>query len=159
MIDPLESRRLLAGGPIVTGLKISPRSPTQTTGSLVFNVTYSDAQGVNALSFDNRDIRIAGPNGYARYATAAGSSSNGDGTVRTVRYKIAPPGGRWDFNDNGTYTVRVHGFQVFDILNNPSDSQLIGRFGVNIPSSAPAPRAMPLSIDRPTTSKLTDLLD
>src|SRR5437763_3093287 len=114
-IDSLEPRQLFAaGGPVVTGFKISPRSPSATTGSLVFTVTYSDQQGVNALSFDNRDIRIAGPNGYARYAGVFGSSSNGDGTVRVARYKIPPRGLRWDDTDNGTYTVRLHGFQVFD---------------------------------------------
>ncbi|MBC8108759.1 MAG: hypothetical protein H7Z14_19400 [Anaerolineae bacterium] len=161
-IDSLEPRQLFAGGPVVTDFKISPRSPIATTGSLVFTVRYADTQGVNALSFDNRDIRIAGPNGFARYATAAGSSSNGDGTVRSVRYKIAPPRGRWDSADNGTYTVRLHGDQVFDILNNASDSQLLGRFGVNIAvrGVAPAPRAMQLAVNRPTAApKLTDILD
>lgn len=159
-IDLLEPRQLLAGGPTVTGFKISPRSPSATTGSLVFTVTFNDTSGIDALSFDNRDLRIAGPNGYARYATVAGSVSNGDGTQRIVRYKIPARDGSWDFADNGTYTVRLHGDQVFDVLNNASDPQLLGKFGVNVPSGAAAPRASAMTTNRSfVPSKLTDVID
>jgi hypothetical protein len=155
-IDPLETRRLLAAGPAVTGFKISPRSPGNITGSLVFTVTYTDTSGIDATSFDNRDLRIAGPNDFARYATAAGSTSNDLGTVRTVRYKIPAPGGAWDSNDNGTYTVRLHGEEVFDTLANASDPQLLGKFGVNIITGQAAPRV--IRMGQASTSKVIDLI-
>ena len=139
MIESLEIRRLLAGGPAVTDFKIAPRSPIATSGSVVFLVTYSDTQGVNSLSFDNRDLRVTGPNGYIRYATVAGSESNADGTVRTVRYKIPTRGLAWDSADNGTYSVRLQGNQIFDILNNASDLRRLGSFTVNIPPRGATP--------------------
>lgn len=157
-IERLETRRLFASGPVVTDFKISPRSPTATTGSLVFTVAYSSTAGIDPTSFDNRDLRIGGPNNYVRYATAAGSSSNANGTVRTVRYKIPAPGGSWNSADNGTYTVRLHGDEVFDILARASAPQTLGRFGVNIASSAGAPR-IAKSASGATTMKVIALLD
>ena len=133
-IDALETRCLFAGGPSVTDFKISPRSPVTTTGSMVFTVTYFSRIGIDPTSFDNRDLRIAGPNNYVRYATVAGSTSNGNGTQRTVRYKIPAPGRVWDSADNGTYTIRLHGNEVFDILARSSDPTTLGRFRVNISS-------------------------
>ena len=76
MLDCLESRVLLAGGPGVTDFKISPRTPTFTTGSVIFTVTYGARVGIDATSLDHRDLRITGPNRFVRYATVAGSTSN-----------------------------------------------------------------------------------
>jgi hypothetical protein len=133
-VEELERRRLLAGGPAVTGFKITPRNPTADTGSLVFSVTYFDVNGVDPTSFDVRDVRIAGPNGFARYARATHSTSDIEGMTRVVRYKIAPPGGTWNAPDNGTYTVRLQGGQVFDLQGNSNDPVALGRFIVNIPT-------------------------
>jgi hypothetical protein len=142
-IDALETRCLFAGGPSVTDFKISPRSPSPTTGSMVFTVTYFSRAGIDPTSFDNRDLRISGPNNYVRYATVAGSTSNENGTQRIVRYKIPAPGRIWDSSDNGTYTVRLHGDEVFDILARSSDPRTLGRFGVNITSGITGGGASP----------------
>ena len=158
-IESFESRFLLAGGPAITGFKISPRNPIATTGSLVFTVTYTDVNGIDPTSLDNRDLRIAGPNGYARYATAAGSISNDLGTQRIVRYKIPARGGSWDSADNGTYTVRVHGGEVFDQLGNDSDSQLLGKFGVNIAAGGRVPQGVVSPFRATAPTKVIDLLD
>src|SRR4051794_18025798 len=141
VIELLEPRRLLsavtatsgaAAGPSAS-LKVTLGAPPRGTESAIFTVTYRDADGVNPTSFDNRDLRISGPNRFARYARAIGSSSNVTGTQRVVRYEIAPPGGVWDIGDNGTYTVRLHGGEVLDFADNASPSQQLGTFTVNIP--------------------------
>ncbi|CAN5586904.1 hypothetical protein BH09PLA1_BH09PLA1_21280 [soil metagenome] len=159
-LEQLEPRRLLAGGPAVVGFKISPRSPDVDTGSLVFTVTYNDADGIDPTSFGNRDLRIAGPNGYARYATAAGSVSNAEGTRRTVRYKIPARGGRWDASDNGTYPVQLHGGEVFDTLGNASDPRRLGKFSVNISSGGALPGASPNRMNaRVNSAPVSTLID
>lgn len=129
--EPLESRQLLSGGPVVTSFKVSPRSPTGT-GSVKITVTYQDSDGVDATSFSNRDIRIAGPNGFARYAHVITSISNGDGSVRTVTYKFPPPNRLWNAADNGVYQFTLHGGVVSDILGNFADFKKLGSIRVNV---------------------------
>jgi len=139
--EALEARRLLSTIAATSGgiagpsavVKVTLGAPPRLQESAIFIVTYRDADGVNPTSFDNRDLRIGGPNRFARYARAIGSSSNVAGTQRIVRYEIAPPGGVWDMGDNGTYTVRLHGGEVFDFADNASPSQKLGTFTVNIP--------------------------
>ena len=157
--DSLEPRFLLAGGPTVIGFKISPRSPEATSGSIVFTITYFDVNGIDPTSLDNRDVRVAGPNDYARYATAFASLSSPLGNQRAVRYKIAPRGGAWDSSDNGTYTVRLRGGEVFDQQGNTSDPRLLGSFGVNIPSGGATPRASGVSASRISIAQTIDLLE
>jgi hypothetical protein len=49
-------------------------------------------------------------------------------------YRMAPPGGSWDYTDNGTWTIRVAATQVRDINNNSSAAPLHpGGFLVHIP--------------------------
>lgn len=146
-IEPLEPRRLLSsltatsgasfGGP-TAGLKITLSSPPRGTEPVIFTVTYRDADGVNPTSFDNRDLRISGPNDFARYARVISSASNVDGTRQVVRYEISAPDQLWDRSDNGTYTVRLHGGEVFDQSGNASASQELGTFTVKIPQRAAA---------------------
>ena len=152
-IESLESRCLLstvtASSPAALGpsaaLKITLSSPPRGTESAIFTVTYRDADGVNVTSLDNRDLRITGPKRLARYARVISSSANVDGTRRVVRYEMGPPGGFWDGSDNGVYTVRLHGGEVFDQLNNASEPQELGRFKVEIQrqaSASPVTRAV-----------------
>src|SRR5690242_18510706 len=132
LFEALESRRLCstvsagsagsALGPSAA-LKITLSSPPRGTEPVIFTVTYRDADGVNITSLDNRDLRISGPKAFARYARAIFSSANIDGTRRTVRYEMGAPGGIWNPSDNGAYTVRLHGQEVFDLLNNASPAQ------------------------------------
>jgi hypothetical protein len=145
-IEFLEPRRLLSTVTASSGaalgpsaaLKITLSSPPRGTEPVIFTVTYRDADGVNPTSFDNRDLRISGPNRFARYARVISSTSNVDGTRQVVRYEIAPPGQLWDRGDNGTYTVRLHGGEVFDQPGNAIESQKLGTFTVNIPQRATA---------------------
>jgi hypothetical protein len=145
-VEHLEARRFLstvtatsgaAAGPSAA-LKITIASPPRGTESVIFTVTYRDVDGVNITSLDNRDLRITGPNRFARYARAISSSANTDGTRRVVRYEMGPPGGFWDAGDNGSYAVRLQGDQVFDLLNNASPAQKLGRFNVQTRKSVGA---------------------
>jgi hypothetical protein len=159
LIDSLESRVLLAGGPAVTDFKISPRNPIFGTASLVFTVTYASRSGVDPTSLDHRDLRITGPNRFVRYATVTGSTSNATGTERTVRYKMAAPGRAWDSADNGTYKVRLHGEAVFDILGRSSDAQTLGSFRVNILSDGISGGARPITQSDATVGASSSIID
>src|SRR5690348_9475107 len=103
MFESLERRQLMSGGPVVTRFSISPRTPDQKTlnGTVVFTVTYRDSNGIDPTSISNRNLRVVGPNGFARYARAESSFANADGTTRTVRYKMSAPNVRWLARDNG----------------------------------------------------------
>ena len=73
-----------------------------------------------------------------QYARVISSASNVDGTRQVVRYEISAPDQLWDRSDNGTYTVRLHGGEVFDQSGNASASQELGTFTVKIPQRAAA---------------------
>jgi hypothetical protein len=110
---------------------VPPVNPTY-----VALVTYSDDVGINTTKIDTNDVRLTGP-GYGSPAVPTSavikSGMMGDKTV-TVEYTFTPPGGTWDFTDNGTYTLVMQANEVFDteavplpVLPGP-----IGSFNANI---------------------------
>ena len=101
---------------------------TQTpgTGAATFDfvVTYSDATtSVDATTFGDNDVLVTGPNAFSQNATLVSSSGN------AVTYRIIAPGGTWDFNDNGTYTVSQNANQVKDAAGNYRAAGTIGTLG------------------------------
>ncbi len=138
-IELLESRTLLSAGPTAI-LRVIPRAPAESATSIQFQVTYTDRDGIDPSSLDSRDLRISGPNDFARYARAVTSTANADATIRIVRYKMASPGRGWDVTDNGTYTVKLRGAVdgVSDLDGHFATAQTLGKFTCNIPSRGAA---------------------
>jgi hypothetical protein len=152
----------MAGGPVVTGFKITPRTPTTLTTSVVFTVTYQDSNGVDPTSFDVRDLRVTGPNGFVRYARAFLSAANPEGTIRVARYKIAPPGDSptWNNLHNGIYSIRLQGGAVSDMLGNFNDPVRLGSFVCAIPVTRGLSQSSPFSMtSRPFEAASHSLLD
>ncbi|CAN5540297.1 hypothetical protein BH09PLA1_BH09PLA1_30800 [soil metagenome] len=135
------------------------------SGSQVLTVMYRDDRAIDTSSFDNRDLRITGPNDFVRYAKFDRiiESKSGGGWVR-VRYKLAAPDGSWVAADNGTYSIRVRGGQAVDTDGNGIDARTIGSFVVNV---APSSRVMqrqagpqsPFASSRIQSDKRGDLVD
>ena len=107
------------------------------TSSQQFKVTFSDEDGVKVSSFGNGDIRVSGPNGYDVAASFVSADSTTSGTPRTATYSVAAPGGSWDANDNGTYTVNLNAGGVKDVKELYAPAQTLGTFKTNIASTAP----------------------
>jgi hypothetical protein len=104
-----------------------------------FTVTYSDANGVHASTLGDGDVLVSGPSGFSQPATFVSATPAGDGSPRTARYRITPPGGAWDAADSGTYTVTPQPGQVKDLAGN-SAAGAAGTFVVNVPLPGDANR-------------------
>ena len=80
-----------------------------------FTLEYSDVAGVDVSSIDAGDVTVTGPGGPLT-VTAGSESSGTDGSPKTATYTVTAPGGSWDVDDAGTYTVGVVSGQVVDVL-------------------------------------------
>jgi probable HAF family extracellular repeat protein len=101
------------------------------------SVTYNDNVALEVASIGTGDVRVTGPNGFSQIASFVSIDNPTDGTPRNVTYSITPPGGSWDFADNGTYVVRTLTSQVADTGSlNLLPSQL-ATFLVNVPDTTP----------------------
>jgi hypothetical protein len=104
-----------------------------------FTLRYYDVQGIDTASLNGADVLVTGPNGYSTLATLVeieAEDSTTAGTARTVRYQVAGPGGAWDSNDGGNYTVTLRPNQVRDTTGAYLPSAILGGFQANITSAA-----------------------
>jgi FG-GAP-like repeat len=126
---------------------ISPLTAVATTTnvniaggtSYFFTVAYVDENHpIDVGSCDSGDVRVTGPGGFnvaARFVGVAPFPRPGAfGRFRIVIYSIVPPGGTWNFADNGTYNVVMQASQVFDGFGNAVAAGNIGSFTVAVPT-------------------------
>jgi hypothetical protein len=97
-----------------------------------FTITYTDDVALNASTFDGNDVRVTGPSNFNTLASFVKADVAGNGTPRTVTYRITPPGGSWDNVDNGTYTIAIEANQVFDTTANKVAAGSLGTFVVTV---------------------------
>jgi hypothetical protein len=110
----------------------------------VFDAVYRDDDPIDIATFDNRDLRITGPNGFVRYARFDRVIDDGaDPRRRVVRYKIGALGGAWDALENGTYTVKLRGDGVSDVGHHFAGARTLATFRITVPQ--PALRASSLA--------------
>jgi len=98
-----------------------------------FTVTYSDDIAVNVSSLDGNDVRVTGPNSFNSLASYISVNPTGNGSPRTATYRINAPGGTWDVNDNGAYTVALLSSQVTDTFGRFAAAATLGTISVNVP--------------------------
>ena len=106
-----------------------------TTGgatTYTFTVTYTGDTAINVSTLGNGDVNVTGPAAFNAPATFVSVDINSNGTPRVATYSITPPGGSWDFTDNGTYNVVMQASQVADNLGNFVAAGNVGAFTVNI---------------------------
>ena len=93
---------------------LSVSSPDEGASFLILQVRYSDDTAIDASDIDIGDICVTGPGGYRQIASRATKTSSSDTSPIDATYRIVPPGGKWDFADNGTYIVWMEPNQVSD---------------------------------------------
>lgn len=125
---------------VPTATALATTITTAGAASQDISVTYFDDLAINVATLDAADVQITGPHGFSQVATFVSVDSNTNGTPRVATYRISAPGGSWDFNDAGTYTINLLANQVADTAGNAAAAGAIGTFQVNI-SSAGVPVA------------------
>src|SRR5439155_25379627 len=77
---------------------------------------------------NNNAILVTGPNGFSQLATYVSIDTPGNGTPRTVTYKINASGGTWDAADVGHYKVQMQPNQVKDLDGNSAPQLNLSKF-------------------------------
>lgn len=116
--------------PEVTG---SAAADVATAGetSYEFMVSYGDDSSILESSIDIDDVEVSGPGGTLTPVSV--STATVTGTQFTATYTITPPGGAWDPDDDGLYTISLRESQVTDIFGKAVPSGEVTTFTVNIP--------------------------
>ncbi|RPI60846.1 MAG: hypothetical protein EHM48_06585 [Planctomycetaceae bacterium] len=73
-------------------------------------------------------------NGYNQATTQVVTILAPDGNNLEIVYRLAPPGGSWDYSDNGTYTITVAAGAITDVAGNTVAAKTIRTVTVNIPA-------------------------
>ncbi|OIP71383.1 MAG: hypothetical protein AUK43_06395, partial [Oscillatoriales cyanobacterium CG2_30_40_61] len=135
----IESPPVDTTAPTATATATDITLTSGSNNSYTFTVTYSDDKGVKVSSLDSQDIRVTGPNGFNQLATFVSVDNNSDGTPRTATYSINAPGGSWDSNEAGSYSVAVEASQVSDTSDNSVVNSELDTFQVDVqtPTSNP----------------------
>ena len=100
--------------------------PPRAAPTYTFTVTYSDPTGTDngvmasTLINNNNPVRVTGPDGFDVPATYVSIDNPTNGSPRTVTYSITPPGGNWDWPDNGDLCGPAGRREVQDLDNNSS---------------------------------------
>lgn len=129
---------------------LSAQPVTASGGQLYsFSVTYADDTDVDLTTLGNGNIVVTGPNSFSEAASLISVDQSSNSPSVTASYSLIPPGGSWDANANGTYTVSVQAGQVGDIAGNDIAAGALGAFSVSAftpGSDQPgAPRLLPAS--------------
>jgi hypothetical protein len=116
-----------------------------TAGGTVysFTVLYADDGEIDVNTIGDNDVRVTGPGGFDVASAFVSVNINTNGTPRIATYSIVPPGGSWDFADNGTYNVVMQANAVRDGIGNPVAAGNIGSFTVMTSTSTPTPTPFP----------------
>jgi len=115
-----------AGGPSAVP---TPAAAAAQPG-IKFTVTYRDDKAMNPRTFDDRDIVVTGPWGFAVPATFV--SAKAVGRSMQAVYRVEHPRGYWEPGDNGWYRVRVQAEQIADVQGNYVPPVAIGSFQVRL---------------------------
>ncbi len=106
--------------------------PTPGASTFDFTVVYTDAAGIDVSSLGNDDVTVTGPNSFSAAAALISVDSSTNGSPRTATYRITAPGGTWDSNDSGAYTIMGAGLSVKDVAGENRPAGAIGTFNFNV---------------------------
>lgn len=130
-LESLERRLLLAGDTVPPTASLGALStPHFGETSYTFTVNYADNVGIKTSTFDNADIRVAAPQLFSTVAEFVSAQGN------TATYRFTPPGGSWDSEDNGSYSLTIAQNQVTDLDGNPVARSVLGILSVSVTDPA-----------------------
>lgn len=118
---------------------LAPRARAYTTApspnatQFEFTVTYAAEETIDASTLDNRDVRVLGPDGYSALAHLTDVATRYVGRQRIATYTIDAPGGAWNRDDNGTYTLYLRPKQIADNHAHAAPAQILGTFRTYFP--------------------------
>lgn len=137
-----------------------------------FTIEYADNVAIDVASLAESQVTVVGPNEFAQPAQFVSVDPADDGTPRTVRYRITPPGGTWDASDRGQYAIALDADQVRDTAGNTAAADpWLASFQVHIlpetehspiqlkPTVIYLPRQQTVVIDNPTGQVLMVLAE
>lgn len=109
-------------------------SETGTAGVLPFQffIVWRDNVGLDISSIQASDLIINGPALTNSAAVFIGGTANNEGTVVSGLYQVSPPGGDWEPNENGVYTVTIAASKVKDRAGNFVPEGVLGQFEIRV---------------------------
>jgi glucose/arabinose dehydrogenase len=114
-------------GPIATWNTIAAPDPGDS--EWLFQVTYTDAHGVNVGMIGDDDILVTAPNGQEYVPQLVAINAGGDGSPRVATYRLVPVGGSFVATGApGTWTISTMAETIADVLGNHSPAADIGSF-------------------------------
>jgi hypothetical protein len=102
-----------------------------------FTVTYTDGTAVELASIGAGDLAVTGPNGFSNLVNFVGANLPDNGSPISGSYSVSAPGGTWDSNDNGIYTIVLLADAVQDTSGNATAEATLGTFTVSITPALP----------------------
>ncbi len=114
-----------------------------------FAVDFSDPDGLDHESIQSAGIFVTGPGGDALPTELVEYASTDDvpSTGATGVYAIRPPGGSWDADDRGIYTIGIEAAAVRDLNGNTLENGSLGGFAVRIMPDPPQPPGAEVRVD------------
>lgn len=119
----------------------SPNVTIGGAGSYEFQVLYRDNADIDFNSIDNTDVRVVPLNAQDSPLSVTisnlvlDSEPGTPGNQPVVTYRIVPPGGTWNLDDNGDYHIELLANAVADTragTPNRTPAQTLGTFEVSI---------------------------
>jgi hypothetical protein len=133
----------IAGNPLTIdstapsrSLVLAPQVLIPGGTSYEFVVAYQDNRGILASTLDDNDIVVLGPRS-SQTAHFISSTVSPGGSFTYATYSITPPGGAWDWRDDGNYSIVLQPNEVTDAQGNAAlpagQNDLVGSTSVHIP--------------------------
>ncbi len=102
-----------------------------STNFYTFDVTFEDNEAVDISSL-NGALTVEDNNGISQTISLVQVDNNSNGSPRVATYRLNAPGGSWDDNEAGTYTVSVADNIVTDTSGNTLPGGDLGTFDVTV---------------------------
>jgi len=142
LLKPVEAYAAGPGYSLASGDVVS-----ESNDPVELRVPFTDADGVDVFTLDGDDLRVTGPKGFVGSASFIGlEGDTGNGSPRTAVYQLTAPGGGWNSDDNGVYTVWLNDGEVADENGQSAKGGSFGRFMVGIADTV-APAAVATAED------------
>jgi fibronectin-binding autotransporter adhesin len=68
-----------------------------------FTLTYENDEPFVLSSINGDEVQVTGPGGFSAFAKFTGFLPGATSTFAVAQYSLTPPGGGWDFLDNGVF--------------------------------------------------------